>query len=248
MADKSVVLAFFDDEVAADDAVESLKDWYKANDDVKLSAIGVLVLDDNGKIKTHKLGKRSIGKGAGIGLLLAVIAPPTLLAGVIGGGLLGAFHHKGLGLTSEQRDRIEANLAGGKAAVGVLVGEYEATAVVAKLVDLGGTPETYEVPAEVVAEVEEAVPAVEAAEVAAGDDLTLIDGIGPVIADTLRAAGVTTFAQVQAMTPEAIEEVLAAAKLPEFAGQNAATWPRQARLADAGDWAGLRRYIASTKE
>ena len=91
------------------------------------NAIGVLVLDDKGKIKTHKLGKRSVGKGAGIGLLLAVIAPPTLLAGVIGGGLLGAFHHKGLGLKAEDRDRIAAELAGGKAAVGVLVDEDQAT-------------------------------------------------------------------------------------------------------------------------
>ena len=78
MAGKTVVLAFFGDEAAADDAVEQLKRWDKADDDVKLNAIGVLVLDDKGKIKTHKLGKRSVGKGAGIGLLLAVVAPPTL--------------------------------------------------------------------------------------------------------------------------------------------------------------------------
>ena len=130
MAAKSVVLAFFKDEVAADDAAESLKAWYKANGDVKMSAIGVLALDEKGKLKTHKLGKRSVGKGAGIGLLLAVIAPPTLLAGVIGGGLLGAFHHKGLGLKGEDRDRIAAQLAGGKAAVGVLASESEAPAVI----------------------------------------------------------------------------------------------------------------------
>ena len=146
MADKSVVLAFFNDEAAADDAAESLKAWYKANGDVKMSAIGVLVLDDKGKLKTHKLGKRSVGKGAGIGLVLAVIAPPTLLAGVIGGGLLGAFHHKGLGLKSEDRDRIAAQLAGGKAAVGVLAREDETTAVAAKLAELGGTPEAFAVP------------------------------------------------------------------------------------------------------
>jgi hypothetical protein len=109
MASKTVVLAFFNDEPTADDAVEALKKWDKADDLVKLDAIGVLALDDKGKIKTHKLGKRSVGKGAGIGLVLAVIAPPTLLAGVIGGGLLGAFHHKGLGLKSADReDRVPA--------------------------------------------------------------------------------------------------------------------------------------------
>ncbi len=107
---------------------------------MKLSAIGVLVLDEHGEIKTHKLGKRSIGKGAGIGLVLAVIAPPTLLAGAIGGCILGAFHHKGLGLTAQDRDRIAANLAGGGAAVGVLAGDYEASAVADKLAEFGGTP------------------------------------------------------------------------------------------------------------
>jgi len=67
MASKTVVLAFFDDEAAADDAVEQMKAWDKLEDDVKLNAIGVMVLDDEGKLKTHKLGRRSWLKGAGIG-------------------------------------------------------------------------------------------------------------------------------------------------------------------------------------
>src|SRR4249919_3589775 len=109
MSSKTVVLAFFKDEAEADDAVESLKAWDKRDNDVKLSSIGVLVLDDKGKIKTHKLGSRSVGKGAGIGLLLAVIAPPTLLAGVIGGGILGALHRKNLGIKGEDQERIAAH-------------------------------------------------------------------------------------------------------------------------------------------
>ena len=88
MSDKQVVLAIFESEAKADAAVQSLKDWDKADDDIKLNAIGVMVLDDKGKVKTHKLGKRSVGKGAGIGVILAIIAPPSLLAGVIGGGVL----------------------------------------------------------------------------------------------------------------------------------------------------------------
>ena len=95
MAKNTVVLGFFQSEAEADDAVAQMKEWDKWDDDVKLNAIGVLALDDKGKIKTHKLGKRSVGKGAGIGLLLAIIAPPTLLAGVIGGGVLGALHPRG---------------------------------------------------------------------------------------------------------------------------------------------------------
>ena len=77
---------------------------------MNLGAIGVLVVDENGQIKEHKLGARSTKKGAGIGLVLAVVAPPTLLVGLVGGGVLGRFHHKGLGLKDEDRERIGAEL------------------------------------------------------------------------------------------------------------------------------------------
>jgi len=248
MADDRVVLAFFKDETAADDAVESLKAWDKADDDIKLNAIGVLVLDDKGHIKTHKLGKRSVGKGAGIGLVLAVIAPPTLLAGVVGGGLLGAFHHKGLGFNAADRARIAADLTGGKAAVGVLAGYAQSVAILDKLTQLGGVAEVHEVAEEDVAEVAEVAPAVEAAEVAAGDDLSILDGVGPEYAASLKAAGVTKFAKLSEMTPDAIADVLAKAGTPLIAGHDASTWPRQAKLAAAQDWSALRRYIDSTKK
>ncbi len=166
MADKQVVLGTFADEAAADAAVVSLKEWDKASDEVKLSAIGVLVLDDAGQIKVHKLGTRSIGKGAGIGLVLAIVAPPTLLAGLVGGGVIGAFHHKGLGLTDEDRERIAAELTGGKAAVGVLANVDEAGIVSGKLAELGGEVEAYAVTDEALEAVAAAAPP-EAADAAA---------------------------------------------------------------------------------
>ena len=101
---------------------------------------------------------------------------------------------------------------------------------------------------EAVTEVETAVPAVETVQMAAGDDLSILDGVGPKSADALRAAGVTTFAQLSEMTPEAIEELLAKANEPLIAGRNANTWPRQAKLAAAQEWSALRRYIDSTKK
>ena len=67
MTDMQLVLAIFPDEAAADAAVESLMAWEKKNDVVS-RPVGVLVVDDRGKIKEHKLGKRSGAKGAGIGL------------------------------------------------------------------------------------------------------------------------------------------------------------------------------------
>ena len=112
-----------------------------------------------GQIKEHKLGARSGAKGAGIGLVLAVIAPPTLLAGLVGGGVLGHFHHKGLGLTPEDRTRITAELSEGKAAVGVIAPSTEADAVSAKLVQLGGVAEVHDVSDEALAAVAAASPA-----------------------------------------------------------------------------------------
>jgi len=141
MADHQVIIGTFADEAAADAAVASLKAWDQASEAIKLSAIGVLVLGEDGQVKEHKLGARNGKKGAGIGLVLAVIAPPTLLAGVVGGGVLGHFHHQGLGLTTEDRERIIADLQGGKAAVGVLASFEEADAVSRKLTALGGEVE-----------------------------------------------------------------------------------------------------------
>ena len=159
MADNQVILGVFADEASADAAVEALKTWDKASDDVKLGAIGVLVLDDKGALKTHKMGQRSTRKGAGIGLVLAIVAPPTLLAGVVGGGILGAVHHKGLGLSKEDSARIGTELTGGKAAVGVLVPTAEAGAIAGKLTELGGDVEAHDVTDQTLAAVAEADPA-----------------------------------------------------------------------------------------
>ena len=144
MSHKQVILAVFENEAAADKAVTELKSWDKASDDVKLNAIGVLVLDESGKVKTHKLGRRSGVKGASIGFILALLTPVGMAAGIVGGGILGVLHHKGLGLSEEDRDRITAELKEGKAAVGVLANTDEASAIAGKLTELGGKTETHE--------------------------------------------------------------------------------------------------------
>jgi hypothetical protein len=148
MSNKTVVLAIFRNEASADTAAESLKDSGVAKKD----AIGVLVLDEKGKIKTEKVGKRSMGKGAGIGVALALVTPVGLGAGLIGGGLLGVLHHKNLGLDEADRDRIGRELQGGKAAVGVLAPVSETSVVASKLKDLGGTTEVHDVSDEVLEE------------------------------------------------------------------------------------------------
>ena len=144
MAAQRMVLGIFADEAAADAAAAALVDWVKAEDVVR-RPVGVLVLGDDGLIKEHKLGAVRDGrKGAGIGMVLAVVAPPTLLAGALAGGLIGHFHHQGLGLSDADRARIAEELTGGKAAVGVLVeDEPEAYMLSEKLTQLGGVPETH---------------------------------------------------------------------------------------------------------
>jgi uncharacterized membrane protein len=165
---KQVVLGIFPDEPAADTAAHTLKEWDYVDDDVKVNAIGVLVLDDNGKINTHKLGPRTWGKGAGIGAVLAVLAPPTMLAGALAGGVLGALHHKGLGIDGAERDRIADALTNGRAAVGALVEESQVTAVTLKLRELGGDVQVLRPSDDAVAEVDAAASEVEAAEGAEG--------------------------------------------------------------------------------
>ena len=155
MANHTVVIAIFNDEESADAAATSLKDSGAAKGD----AIGVLVLDEDGNLKAEKVGKRSWGKGAGIGAVVALVTPVGLAAGLIGGGLLGALHHKNLGLDEADRERIASELQGGKAAVGVLAPVSEATVVADKLTELGGTSETHPVSDEAVEEAQTAATA-----------------------------------------------------------------------------------------
>jgi len=156
MASKQLVLAIFASESEADTAAEALKRWDDASDDIKLKSTGILALDEKGNLKTDKVGRRSTGKGAGIGVILAMATPIGLAAGVIGGAALGALHRKGLGVKQEDRDRLAQELAGGKAAVGVVVDSSEADAVSAKLGELGGTTETHEIDDAAMAEVDAA--------------------------------------------------------------------------------------------
>jgi uncharacterized membrane protein len=175
MAKKQLVLAFFENEVAADSAVQAVKQWDKASKDIKLGAIGVLVKDDKGKVKTHKLGSRKTGIGAVLGVIAGMLSGGlTLIGGAVIGGIVGAFFHKGLGMSKDDLARIDGELDGGKAAVGVLTGSDEAAAVAAKLAELGGTPETHEVTEEAV---DQAAAAVEEApaEDAPADDAPAAD-------------------------------------------------------------------------
>nr|BFE64529.1 hypothetical protein GCM10020063_090550 [Dactylosporangium thailandense] len=93
------------------------------------------------------------------------------------------------------------------------------------------------VDAALVAEVESAFAA-EPVEEPAQDELERIEGIGPKIAAALRAAGITTYAQLADAERSTVELALERANL-RFA-PSLGTWSRQARLLADGDEAGFK--------
>jgi predicted flap endonuclease-1-like 5' DNA nuclease len=71
------------------------------------------------------------------------------------------------------------------------------------------------------------------------DDLEIIEGIGPKIAELFHADGVRTFAQLARMTPAQIQPMLDRAG-PHFRIANPGTWPEQAELAARNRWQALK--------
>ncbi len=140
MADKRLVLSIFATEGEADRAADAVRDSGAVLDD----AIGVLVLDEHGKLKTHKVGATSGLKGLAAGAVLGLLGPIGLGVGAVGGAALGKLHHKGLGLDDADRDRLGAALRDGRAALGVLADPEELIPVESILVDLGGETDTHE--------------------------------------------------------------------------------------------------------
>ncbi len=69
------------------------------------------------------------------------------------------------------------------------------------------------------------------------DDLTKVEGIGPKIAETLVAAGHSTFAAVAKLDSETIQTLIA-----DVQGSHPSdTWPKQAQMAADGKWDELKK-------
>src|SRR3954452_14754713 len=135
-----LVLSIFADELAADNAAVALKESDIADGD----AIGILVLDDGGKIKQDKIGTRSAGKGAAVGGVIAVFTTALLGPAVLAGAAVGALHHKNLGLSDADKARLTVELNAGKAAVAVMAHSDTAPAISDHLTQRGGTTESHE--------------------------------------------------------------------------------------------------------
>lgn len=84
-------------------------------------------------------------------------------------------------------------------------------------------------------------PAPKAKKAAKGDDLKIVEGIGPKIAEAIVAAGIDTFEKLSNTSVEALKEILTAAG-SQFASHDPETWPAQAKLAAEGKMDELKKW------
>ncbi len=75
----------------------------------------------------------------------------------------------------------------------------------------------------------------------AGDNLKVVEGIGPKIEILLKEAGIRTFRQLADASPESIKEILSNAGA-RYAVHDPATWPGQAEFAAEGKWDELEKW------
>ena len=78
------------------------------------------------------------------------------------------------------------------------------------------------------------------AEAATKDDLTKVEGIGPKVQGLLNEAGINTFADLAAKTPEELDTILDAAG-SIYKTMDEGSWPKQAKLAADGKWDELKK-------
>lgn len=170
-----VVIAFFPSVEDAERAVDTLKMWDDASNDVKLGAVGTIVKEGD-DVKTHigrKTGK-GLAVGAVLGVLAAALGPVGWIGGAVAGGALGgvvgSFLKKSVNLDKEAIAKIGAELERGQVAVVVACDDFEVGPTSDQLAMVGGTVHHFEVPAEAIEEASrsmEAEPAAAPAEVAA---------------------------------------------------------------------------------
>ena len=139
-----LVVAYFDDEDAAKEALEALKEAHK-EDDLPIDGAAVVRRDDEGKVHLKEVGDTHAKKGAGVGALIGgavgVLFGPL---GVIGGGAIGAYYGSIVaatvdeGIPNEALEEIATLLPVGGSALVALTTEADAKTVEEKLAALGG--------------------------------------------------------------------------------------------------------------
>jgi len=124
-----LLIAYYPTEDAARAAAESVREWDKDLIKIDLGAMGILTMDEDGKVKTDKIGDRATSKGAKWGLLAGAVTGIftgglTLIGGALAGlaigAVSGALFHRGLGMSDEQKEKLENHLKDGGAALAII--------------------------------------------------------------------------------------------------------------------------------
>lgn len=159
----------------ADTAAQQLKHWDKSIKEIKLGGMGIIT-EENGELKTHLVGVRAAGTGAkwgtiigatgglatGVMAVMGVLTGglgliPGAVAGLAVGAASGALLHKRIGMSDEDRTRLQAHLKDGGAALAVMVDDYEVESTKTEITSLGGDVNHFVLPEQVMDEAEETV-------------------------------------------------------------------------------------------
>jgi uncharacterized membrane protein len=136
--------------------------------DIRLGGIGIITVNEHGKLKTEKVGARAGGTGAKWGTILGATAGilsggVTLIGGAVvglaAGTVAGALFRKKIGMSDEDKERLLRHLQDGGAALAAMADDDEVEATKYELMSLGGSVENYAVPEDTLDELEAAADA-----------------------------------------------------------------------------------------
>jgi len=90
-------------------------------------------------------------------------------------------------------------------------------------------------------------PKAEAPKAAKGDDLTIVEGIGPKIAELFVSKGIASFKDLAAASVDQLRAILDEAG-GVIKAKNPTTWPAQAQMAAEGKFAELKKWQEELKD
>lgn len=185
---RNLIVAYFPDADTADSAAQQLKHWDKSIKEIKLGGMGIITQED-GELKTRLVGARASGTGAkwgtiigatgglatGVMMVMGVLTGglgliPGAVAGLAVGAASGSLLHKRIGMTDDDRARLQAHLGDGGAALAVMLDDYELESTKAEITNLGGDVNSFVLPEKVVDEVEETAQAISETQEAPSQD------------------------------------------------------------------------------
>ena len=148
----------------------------------------------------------------------------------------------------QQNRELQAALTAAKAAPSAPPSVEVVAPAAPEVLETPAVAETVDAPMPVAETVVEASTAAEPAPTAeqSDDDLTRLTGIGPKLAEAMKAAGICTYAQLTTMSVEDVNQALAGSNI-RYNKASAESWAEQATLAAAGDWKGLKAHQAALK-